>query len=444
MAWTLVKTSGPFNPSFASSPATNAFSSGVTAGNLIIVGVNYLNGAALTVKDNLGNSLTQIVSEGDPANSYLASIWYEIAPAGVTSITMTWSGTNGVGGWWQQEYSTPGGTVSVDKTNQNQGVGTAITSLSTGTLSSASELVLNYISTDFGVTSGESGWTLLNDQANSGSAFQTLVVSATTAQTGTATQSSSGNWASVIATFQASGGGSINPTVSGTISVSGVVTPTISGISESISGNIAVTGAPNVQLAFQPSLLGAVSVSGVVTPTFGNVNVNISGSVDVTGIFTPSLGIANTGSVNVTGIVNPTLSGGGTQPVTVSGTLQISGSISITLSGPTPPAPPPGNPPLFIGQLGRFDVIANAIIRRDPTTIVQEASTGNYYFLRDILDPLLVSTQDPTYNPGLRFAYMEWLQDQGTISWVTPTGSRQLLYTIITTMQWQNGFWVPK
>ena len=74
MAWILVKTSGPFNPSFSASPTTESFSSGVTAGNLIIVGVNYLNGAALTVKDNLGNSLTQIVSEDDPANSYLASL----------------------------------------------------------------------------------------------------------------------------------------------------------------------------------------------------------------------------------------------------------------------------------------------------------------------------------------------------------------------------------
>jgi hypothetical protein len=398
-----------------SGSTTLAFGSNLTAGNTALVGVIYDPGSTITgVSGSHNGAYTQAGSTFNSSNVGAKISLYRFFNVAAGAETITVSGLTAPNTFdiFVVEVSGLGATPVVDTSTSGQGTSSPA---SLTIVPTAADFIFAAIGSGSGGSGTLTNLTLL-DNVNDFDYYHTT----SSAGSVTCTDAGISIWGGLAVAF--------NP----------------GQISESISGNIAVSGNSNIQLSFQPSLSGAVSVSGVVTPTFGNINVSISGSVDVTGLVIPSLGLSTTGSLNVSGIVNPTFSGGGTQPVTVSGTLQISGSISITLAGPTPPPAPPGKPPLFIGQLGRFDVIANAIIRRDPTTIVQEASTGNYYFLKDILDPLLVSTQDPTYNPGLRFAYMEWLQDQGTISWVTPTGSRQLLYTIITTMQWQNGNWVPK
>jgi hypothetical protein len=420
-----------------SGSTTLAFGSNLTAGNTALVGVIYDPGSTISgVSGSHNGAYTQAGSTFNSSNVGAKISIYRFFNVSAGAETITVSGLTAANTFdiFVVEVSGLGATPILDTSTSGQGTSSPASLTIVPTSS-------DFIFVAFGSGSGTSG-TLTNltllDNVNDFDYFDTT----NSAGSVTCTDAGLSIWGGTAVAFNP---GQISESISGTISVSGVVTATLSGLSESVSGNVSISGTSNIQFAYDPSLSGLVSISGVVTPTLGNVNLSISGAVDVTGLISPSLGLATGGSVNVSGSVNPTFSGGGTQPVTISGTLQISGSISITLSGPPPTPPPPaGKPPLFIGQQGRFDVIANAIIRRDPTTIVQESSTGNYYFLKDILDPLLVSTQDPTYNPGLRFANMEWLQDQGTISWVTPTGSRQLLYTIITTMQWQNGNWVPK
>lgn len=104
-------------------------------------------------------------------------------------------------------------------------------------------------------------------------------------------------------------------------------------------------------------------------------------------------------------------------------------------------------------MIGRFDVVLSHLRRRNRTFILQELSTGNYYRGSAILASLLKDPNEPGYNPGLRFAEVEYRNDvsqgtQGFIGWLVPNknpGQRLWLYRVATTQDWVNppGEWIP-
>lgn len=443
MAWSRVQQVGVFNTALASS-STESFTTGVTAGHLIIVGFELaVNASSVTVKDNLGNSLSLAASGTFSTGPFPCYIYYEIAPAGVTSITITPSSASGVAGWWMDEWSGNASSSPLDKTNSNTDggtPGTAASTGSTGTLANASELVVAYFGSDNGCSAGTSGWTVANDPSNSGSLYESLVVSATTAQNAAATQSSSGHWIGLIATFLPAAGGSVSPSVSGTVSVTGSVSPIFSPFNQPVSGNITVTGTANPQLAFEPTLSGSVSVTGVVSPTLSGggspVTPAVSGIVSVSGQVSPTFPVQVSpisGAISISGQVNPVFS-----PINIplSGLIGLSGFVyPIFQTPPLPPVPPPGptGVPSSVGLTGRFDNVISNILYNNNQTIVIEASTGRLYPLRQIYHTIMQNPQTNAnaYNVSLRFSLVEYRPYSGTISSINALGQRTLLYTVV-------------
>lgn len=101
-------------------------------------------------------------------------------------------------------------------------------------------------------------------------------------------------------------------------------------------------------------------------------------------------------------------------------------------------------------MIGTFEVILNALQRRNHCLILQELSTGNWYRGRTLLTSLEKQPNEPGFNPGLRFAEVEYRNDvsegtQGFIGWIVPNanpGQRQWLYRVSTVQNWNsNGPW---
>ena len=104
-------------------------------------------------------------------------------------------------------------------------------------------------------------------------------------------------------------------------------------------------------------------------------------------------------------------------------------------------------------MIGTFEVILNALSRRNHLASVIEASTQNRYRMRSMIAALRKDAGQPGYNPGLRFAEVEYKDAvsqgvQGYIYWIVPSanpGQRKLLYTVQTVQNWNpvGDFWSP-
>jgi hypothetical protein len=103
--------------------------------------------------------------------------------------------------------------------------------------------------------------------------------------------------------------------------------------------------------------------------------------------------------------------------------------------------------------VGRFDTVLNALRIMRHTFILQEISTGNWYRGTTLLSSLLKQPNEPGYNPGLRFAEVEYTDrvyqgTQGFISWIVPGGNpgqRLPLYRVSTVQNWNAAgpWWRP-
>lgn len=104
-----------------------SFSSSVTEGNLIVVGITHYNGApsSTQVTDNKGNSYTRIVINNAPTGPDYVAIYYAIVATGKggTGVTLTTSGLIN-GSWSACEYS---GTSASPLHTSNSGTGTSST-----------------------------------------------------------------------------------------------------------------------------------------------------------------------------------------------------------------------------------------------------------------------------------------------------------------------------
>jgi hypothetical protein len=104
-------------------------------------------------------------------------------------------------------------------------------------------------------------------------------------------------------------------------------------------------------------------------------------------------------------------------------------------------------------MLGTFEKVLSYLRRRNHTAWAIEASTGNYYRVGSLLSSLQKQPNEPGYNPGLRFAEVDYEDrvyqgTQGFVSWVVPNANpsqRKLLYIITTAPNWVSigDYWRP-
>jgi hypothetical protein len=120
------------------SSTTQAFTSSVTKGDLLVICVNG-NANAITATDTVGTSYNRIVATG-ASSSLSLQFFYGIAPAsGSNTVTLTWSGSLSVGFIFNiGEFS---GVNALDQQATNyQGFGSGPNSVTSGATRYANEL----------------------------------------------------------------------------------------------------------------------------------------------------------------------------------------------------------------------------------------------------------------------------------------------------------------
>jgi PKD repeat protein len=176
-----------------------SFTSSTTAGNVIVVGASTAGPAISSVVDTQGNTYVQAAASGSDA------IWYASAiKGGADTVTANFVSRTGYSLIYVHEYSGLA-TSPLDQISSQTGTGTAVTS-GAKTTTQASELIFGYASVDNCVTSGTTGFSVR--QTVGCNMSEDMIVSSTGTYSATFTQSPSGGWAGLMATFAAAGGGS--------------------------------------------------------------------------------------------------------------------------------------------------------------------------------------------------------------------------------------------
>lgn len=206
--------------SSASDPYTlPAFSSSVTAGNLIVVAVVGDNGSVdntTNVTDNKsGNSYQRADSTlnfGNGTNMNM-DIWFGQVTNGGSSFALTIAFNSMVqnGRFVAQEFSGFSSTATLDKFAKANATSTSPSSGATGTTSVADELIVGLIAragNNSSTISLGSGYSNLTNTATSAAAgMESMVVSSTGTQTATFSLSISRAWLCAVLAFKDGSGG---------------------------------------------------------------------------------------------------------------------------------------------------------------------------------------------------------------------------------------------
>jgi hypothetical protein len=335
------------------------FSGAQTAGNtnFVLIGET---GTAVTPSvpnDSAGNAYTligSIASAGASPGLYVFASFGIVSASANTNIVGASAGSGGSIKYFVCEYS---GLSSTIDGSVRTGSGSSGTAMSTAnqTTTNANDLILaiGEILTAGTMVAG-TGYTLRDYQGSAlNLAWEDQIVTSTGTFSGTFTGPGSAGWASLLVAIQATGGGSVTPTLTagniivtattaptvayepsltGTVSVSGTVTNSIA-VAPSFTGTANVTGSVTITLATEPALTGLVSVTGAVNVSYDQFET-ISGTISVTGTVTPTVAStvfeSVTGSVLLTGTVSPNIG------FTGAGTVSVSGSVTPTYSAATP------------------------------------------------------------------------------------------------------------
>jgi hypothetical protein len=238
---------------------TGTFGANVTSGNLLIVAVASGSNAVTNVTDTVGTSYS---NSGVTNNAY---IYYGIAGgSGANTVSVTFSSASNFPILWLYEFSGNASSSPLDKHTGTTGNSTAVNSGATATTTNASELLFGFLipTADMSAGGDQSGWTVLHDHANSGSATQYEIVSSTGAYSATGTSTTSAAWTALIATFLPSSATTLDPgPITGTMNSSGVVTTRLIGPTF-IQGKTS-----------DSSTTASVSVAFPSNQTAGNLNV---------------------------------------------------------------------------------------------------------------------------------------------------------------------------
>jgi hypothetical protein len=249
-----------------------SFPNPVTAGNTLIIGVHAFNETFVSIKDNLGQTYTPVASNTF-GEHVMTTYVLSNAMAGVTTITVTTSGTNtnSFTGINAHEFSGIISVSPVDATgNNNSSPATDVSPFNSGTalVPTASDLVFSYIYMPFGGAAVPSGYTAATSVTFTGASNTQQL--ATAFFTPNASGSVSPSWSSgaqgntvVFKTANSAtvsvGGGSPNaPIVTIYYSLPNGIGPGFSGINEPL---------------WVPTLNGTVNDAGLAWTNYGPVEV---------------------------------------------------------------------------------------------------------------------------------------------------------------------------
>ncbi len=184
----------------AASGISVSFASSTTAGNAIMVGAAAAGPAVSSVTDTQGNAYVQAVASGGSA------IWYAVSiRGGADTVTANFASSTGFSLIYIHEYAGLATSSALDQVSSQTGTGTAVTS-GAKTTTQTNELIFGYASVDHCVSTGGTGFTVR--QTAGCNMSEDMIVSAVGTYSATFTQSSSGGWTGLMATFAAAGGGS--------------------------------------------------------------------------------------------------------------------------------------------------------------------------------------------------------------------------------------------
>ncbi len=177
-----------------SASSVSASFASTTAGNTIIVAVAAAGPAISSVGDSQGNGYAQAVVSGSNAIWYAAGI-----KGGADTVTANFASSTGFSLIYIHEYSGLAASP-LDQVSSQTGNGTAITS-GAKTTTQAAELIFGYASVDYSVAASGTGFTAR--QIAGGNMSEDMVTTVSGSYAATFTQSKSGNWTALMATFKA-------------------------------------------------------------------------------------------------------------------------------------------------------------------------------------------------------------------------------------------------
>jgi hypothetical protein len=194
---------------FSGTSGNLAFSSNVTAGNLIVVSIHSYQPNTYTVTDTRSNSYNLATSQefaGD-TNLKVFIYWAICASSGACTVTIT-PNTSGFISFGLHEYSGVAASSPLDQVNSNQGTGTAVSSGAV-TTTQADELLFAAMTSMAGsqvAITPDGDYTQRLEFENGATEIhlntQDRTVSATLTDTANWTLGSSLGWAAAVATFK--------------------------------------------------------------------------------------------------------------------------------------------------------------------------------------------------------------------------------------------------
>ncbi len=187
-----------------------AFSSNVTAGDVVLVAVSTYDAQTIsTPTDTQGNGFTQLVTTGT-SGAAVAAIY--AATAKSTAADTVTCAINSANNIHCHIYEVSGITTTVDKTGTSSKAGTALTVSTSASTSNANDYVFAYFADNhsaatYTVGSGYGDTQSSIDTSGGDSGFsEDKIVSATGTQTATATSSTTDTFVNLIVTLESSGG----------------------------------------------------------------------------------------------------------------------------------------------------------------------------------------------------------------------------------------------
>jgi len=187
---------------------SKGFASSNTAGNLIIAFVRMSTAnQTVTVTDSNGNNYTDAVAQAQTSDGHQVHIFYaKNITGGSNTVTAAFSSTNNHPWLALYEYSGLSQSSPLDRTAHAQGSGSIISTGSSQSTTSGTELVfagVGMVNNFAGTVTPGSGYALQQQDTNtSRAANETMPVAVSGAYAGKFTLSAATNWSAVVATFK--------------------------------------------------------------------------------------------------------------------------------------------------------------------------------------------------------------------------------------------------
>jgi hypothetical protein len=165
-----------------------------TAGNAIVVAVSTSGPAISTVRDTQGNTFVRAVGSGKD------SIWYATnIHGGADMVTANFASSADFSLLYIHEYAGIAASLALDQVSSQSGTGTSVTS-GAKTITQGNELVFGYAAVDHRVSGAGTGFTAR--QTAGGNMSADMIVPSAGTYAATFTQSFSGGWTALLATFR--------------------------------------------------------------------------------------------------------------------------------------------------------------------------------------------------------------------------------------------------